>query len=35
LNRFGLDLADTALFNAAAEFWPDIKRRLYHAFGRP
>ena len=34
LSRTGLDLADTALFNAAAEFWPDIKHRLHHAFGR-
>jgi len=34
LNRIGQDLGNTALFNAAAEFWPDIKHRLYHAFGR-
>lgn len=34
LNRIALDLGDTALFNAAAEFWPDIKLKLYHAFGR-
>jgi len=35
LSRMGLDLGNTALFNAAAEFWPDIKQRLYHVFGRP
>lgn len=34
LSRMGLDLGNTALFNAAAEFWPDIKQRLDHAFGR-
>jgi hypothetical protein len=34
LSRVGLDLANTALFNVAAEFWPDIKERLSHAFGR-
>jgi hypothetical protein len=34
LNRIGQDLANTALFNVAAEFWPDIKHRLHHGFGR-
>ena len=33
-HRVALDLGDTALFNAAAEFWPDIKNKLYRAFGR-
>lgn len=32
LSRIGWDLGDTALYNAAAEFWPDIKHRLYHTF---
>jgi hypothetical protein len=32
LNRMGLDLTDTALFNVAAEFWPDIKRHLGSVF---
>jgi len=30
LNHFGIDLADTALFNVSAEYWPEIK----HALGR-
>ena len=34
LSRMGLDLGNTALFNVAAEFWPDIRQRLSHAFGR-
>jgi hypothetical protein len=34
LNRIGLDMANTALFDVAAEFWPDIEQRLHHAFGR-
>jgi len=34
LSRMGLDLGNTALFNAAAEFWPDIQQKLSHAFGR-
>lgn len=34
VNSIGLDLADTALFNVAAEFWPDISQKLHHAFGR-
>jgi hypothetical protein len=32
LNRMGIDLADTALFNVAAEFWPDIKQKLGRVF---
>ena len=34
LHRFGIDLGDTALFNVAAEFWPDIKSGLHHLVGR-
>lgn len=34
LDRAGLDLGNTALFNAAAEFWPDIKSKLHHLLGR-
>jgi len=32
LSRMGIDLGNTALYNLAAEFWPDIKQRLYHTF---
>jgi hypothetical protein len=32
LNRFGIDLADTAFFNVAAEFWPDIDQLLRSIF---
>jgi hypothetical protein len=32
LSRAGIDLGDTALFNVAAEFWPDIKHKLHHIF---
>lgn len=32
LSRIGWDLGDTALYNAAAEFWPGIKHEIYHAF---
>ena len=32
VSRIGLDLANTALYNAAAEFWPDINRKLHHMF---
>jgi len=32
LSRIGWDLAGTALFNASAEFWPAIKRKLHRAF---
>ena len=34
LSRIGLDLGNTALFNIAVEFWPDIKQKLSHAFGK-
>ena len=29
LSRIGLDFGNTALYNAAAEFWPDIHRKLH------
>ena len=29
VNRIGLDLGNTALFDTAAEFWPDIARTLH------
>jgi len=32
VSRAGLDLANTALFNAAAEFWPDIRHKLGQVF---
>ena len=32
LSRAALDLGNTALYNAAAEFWPDIHRKLQHIF---
>ncbi|MGH9377042.1 MAG: hypothetical protein ACRD1J_12885, partial [Terriglobia bacterium] len=32
LTRVGWDLGDTAIFNLAAEFWPDINRKLHEAF---
>ena len=32
VNRIALDLGNTALYNEAAEFWPDIDRRLHHIF---
>jgi hypothetical protein len=34
LTRMGLDLGNTALFNVAAEFWPDIRQKLPRAFGK-
>lgn len=34
LSRMTLDLGNTALFNAAAEFWPDIQQKLHDLFGR-
>jgi hypothetical protein len=34
LSRIGLDLGNTALFNAAAEFWPEIRHTVYRALGR-
>lgn len=32
VSRAGLDLGNTALFNAAAEFWPDISHKLRRVF---
>lgn len=32
LDRFGIDLADTAAFNVSAEFWPEIKHGLKRVF---
>jgi hypothetical protein len=32
MSRIAIDLGNTALYNAAAEFWPDVHRKLQHAF---
>ena len=32
VNRIALDLGNTAIFNNAAEFWPDIHRGIRHVF---
>jgi hypothetical protein len=32
VSRVGLDLGNTALYNAAAEFWPDIHHKLHRIF---
>lgn len=32
VSRITIDLGNTALYNAAAEFWPDIHRKLQHIF---
>lgn len=32
MSRIAWDLGDTALYNLAAEFWPNIKHGLYRAF---
>ena len=32
MSRVAWDLGDTALFNVAAEFWPDIKRKVHRIF---
>jgi len=32
LSRIAIDLGNTALYNLAAEFWPDIKHDLYRTF---
>jgi hypothetical protein len=32
MTRIGIDLGNTALYNLAAEFWPDIHRKLHHIF---
>jgi hypothetical protein len=31
MSRIGWDLGSTALFNIAAEYWPDVQRHLHHA----
>lgn len=32
MSRIGIDLGNTAIYNAAAEFWPDIHKGLHHVF---
>jgi hypothetical protein len=32
MSRVAIDLGNTALYNAAAEFWPDIHRKLHRIF---
>jgi len=32
ISRAGLDLGNTAIFNTAAEFWPDLHRWAQHTF---
>jgi hypothetical protein len=32
VSRVAIDLGNTALYNAAAEFWPDIHSKLQHIF---
>jgi hypothetical protein len=32
MTRIAIDLGNTALYNLAAEFWPDIHRKLRHIF---
>lgn len=32
MDRIGLDLGNTAIYNAAAEFWPDIHKRVHRLF---
>ncbi|MGE5204316.1 MAG: hypothetical protein ACM3PW_01795 [Chlamydiota bacterium] len=32
MSRIGIDLGNTFLYDAAAEFWPDIHRRLHQVF---
>lgn len=32
MSRVAIDLGNTALYNASAEFWPDIKHKLYSLF---
>ena len=34
LNRMGVDFGNTALYNVAAEFWPDIQDKLGRVFRR-
>jgi hypothetical protein len=35
VQRLAIDFADTALFNVAAEFWPDISQKLGRVFSKP
>lgn len=35
LSRIGIDLGNTALYNAAAEFWPDVHRKLHFRHRKP
>ncbi|MDE3136243.1 MAG: hypothetical protein KGL59_06695, partial [Acidobacteriota bacterium] len=32
MSRIAIDLGNTALYNLAAEFWPDIDHKIHHAF---
>jgi hypothetical protein len=32
MTRIAIDLGNTALYNLAAEFWPDFQRKLHHIF---
>lgn len=32
MSRIALDLGNTALYNGAAEFWPDIHKGIHHVF---
>jgi hypothetical protein len=34
VHRMGIDLGDTALFNVAAEFWPDIQQKLGRVYSK-
>ncbi|HUX27334.1 MAG TPA: hypothetical protein VMU92_01330 [Acidobacteriaceae bacterium] len=34
ISRIGLDLGNTALYDGAAEFWPDIHHELHEVFSR-
>lgn len=31
MTRIAIDLGNTALYNLAAEFWPDIDHKIHHA----
>ena len=35
VHRLVIDFADTALFNVAAEFWPDITQKLGRVLPKP
>jgi hypothetical protein len=32
MSRIAIDLGNTTLYDTAAEFWPDINRKLHHIF---